>query len=184
MTERRVDLLAWIVAFKAFKAAALTMAGIALLTTRHSDPVDVLVRLALAIHLPLTSQLFSRLVALASNLTLARETALAITAFAYAILMGSEGIGLHLRKPWARWFTIFATSSLIPIEAYEIAREAHVVRVLVLAANLGIVAYLVKRKEVFDDSASESLTNAEPLCQTPRPHSAPKGPNRRPPADR
>ena len=49
---------------------------------------------------------------------------------------------LYLRKPWARWFTIIATSSLIPIEVYEIVRKPDLTRVLVLAANVAIVAYL------------------------------------------
>jgi uncharacterized membrane protein (DUF2068 family) len=59
-------------------------------------------------------------------------------------------VSLYLRKVWARWFTIIATSSLIPIELYEIARELHPLRVLVLLANLAIVVYLFTRKEVFE----------------------------------
>ena len=64
--------------------------------------------------------------------------------------MGAEGITLHLRKPWARWFTIIATSSLIPLEIYEIIREIHAIRVLVIVANIGIVVYLWQRKDMFE----------------------------------
>jgi uncharacterized membrane protein (DUF2068 family) len=148
--RNRPSVLTWVIAFKAFKTTTLTAVGVALLTVRHADPVDVLVRLALTFHLPLTSRLFYRLVASVGNLTLPKETALAMTAFAYAILMGSEGVSLYLRKPWARWFTIIATSSLIPIELYEIAREMHPIRVLVLLANLAIAVYLFRRKDVFE----------------------------------
>ena len=81
---------------------------------------------------------------------MSRETALAITAFAYAILMGSEGVSLYLRKPWARWFTIVASSSLIPLELYEIARAIRPLRVVVLLVNLAIVVYLYRRKDAFD----------------------------------
>ena len=42
-----------------------------------------------------------------------------------------------------------AISSLIPVEIYEIVRERHAIRVLVLIANVGIVAYLWQRKEMF-----------------------------------
>ena len=49
----------------------------------------------------------------------------------------------------ARWFTIIATSSLIPFELYEIIREVHFVRVAVMVANIGIVVYLWQRKEMF-----------------------------------
>ena len=117
---------------------------------RHADPGDVLLRAALAVHLPLTSRLLNRLLTSVSDLTVSKETALAITAFAYATLMVSEGVSLYLRKPWARWFTIIATSSLMPIELYEIARELHPIRVLALLANLAIVIYLFRRKDVFD----------------------------------
>jgi uncharacterized membrane protein (DUF2068 family) len=148
----RIDPLAWIVAFKAFKAATLTALGISLLVTRHADPADILLRLAVAVHLPLTSRLLNRLLAFAANLTITRQTALAVTAFAYATLMATEGVALYLRKHWARWFTIGATSSLVPIEIYEIVREVHPVRVLVLVANIVIVVYLFERREMFEAS--------------------------------
>lgn len=149
----RLDPLAWIIAFKAFKAMTLTALGIALLLSRRADPVDLLVRFAIAVHLPLTSRLLNRLLALVTNLTISRQTALAVTAFAYAVLMAIEGGALYLRKPWARWFTIGATSSLIPVEVYEIVRELHPMRVLVLVANIAIVIYLLKRNEMFETNA-------------------------------
>ena len=143
-------MLPWIVAFKAFKTLTLTALGVMLLATRRNDPVDVLMRVGLSVHLPLTSRVFERALRFATNLTVRKETALAVTAFGYAILMGTEGVGLYLRKPWSRWFTIGATSSLIPIEIYEILRELHAVRVLVLLANVAIVVYLVRRRELFE----------------------------------
>ena len=148
--RNRPSLLPWIIAFKAFKTITLVAVGVTLLVARHDDPVTVLMRLALAVHFPLTSPLLGRLVTSVSHLTLAKETALAVTAFAYAILMSSEAVSLYLRKPWARWFTIIATSSLVPVELYEIAREVHPIRVVVLLANLAIVVYLVRRKDVFE----------------------------------
>jgi len=154
MSRHRPNLLAWIIAFKAFKAPTLVALGLALLLTRRADPVDLFVRLALAVHLPLTSRVLNRLLALVANLTVTRETTLAITAFAYAALMGAEGLALYLRKPWARWFTIIATSSLIPIAVYEIARKPHVTRVLVLVVNVAIVIYLWIRRDLLEATDS------------------------------
>jgi uncharacterized membrane protein (DUF2068 family) len=147
---RSRSLLPWIIAFKAFKAIALTALGIALLVTRHADPVDVLLGVASTIHLPVTSRLFQRLLLLVADLTITKETAVALTAFAYAILMGTEGVALYLRRPWARWFTIVATSSLIPLEVYEIVRQVHPMRVFILLANIAVVVYLWRRKDVFE----------------------------------
>jgi len=148
--NRRATLLPWVIAFKAFKAIALTALGIALFVTRRTDPLDVLVRMALAFHLPMTSALFVYAYRLATRLSISHQTALALTAFAYAGLMGTEGLALYLRRPWARWFTIVATSSLIPLEAYEVVREPRPLRVLILSANAAVVGYLWKRKEVFE----------------------------------
>jgi uncharacterized membrane protein (DUF2068 family) len=143
-------LLPWIVAFKAFKTLALTALGVILLAARHADTAHVLTRVGLAVHLPLTSSVFEGALRFASSLTVGKEEALAITAFGYAALMGTEGVGLYLRKPWARWFTVIATSSLLPIEVYEIVREPHLVRVLILSANAAIVVYLARQRELFE----------------------------------
>ena len=151
MKQHRQWLLGWIIAFKAFKAIALIALGIVMLSTRHADPLDLFVRLALAVHLPLSSRLLERVLAFISGLTITRQAALAMTAFGYGALMGSEGIALYLRKPWARWFTIIATTSLVPIEVYEIVRKPDVPRVLVLAVNVSIVAYLWQRRDLLED---------------------------------
>ena len=150
MARARSSALTLIIAFKAFKTLTLAALGVALLTTRRADPVDLLTRLALAVHLPLSSELFARAMTFALNLSVGRQTALAVTAFGYAALMSTEGIALALRKPWARWFTIIATSSLVPVEIYEIVREVHPVRAGVLVVNLAIVIYLFKRRELFE----------------------------------
>ena len=153
------SVLPLIIGFKAFKATALTLVGVGLLATRHNDPVDLVLRFALAVHLPLSSALLDRALGFALGLTVGRQIALGITALGYAVLMGAEGVALHFRKPWARWFTIGATSSLIPIELYEIAREPRPLRILILLVNVAVVVYLYKRKELFE-------TPAEPRSDT------------------
>ena len=82
MRGRSASLLPWIVAFKALKAILLTALGVAALSTIHRDPVDVVVRVALAVHLPVTSRVFDRAVTLALRATPKREVAVAMTAFA------------------------------------------------------------------------------------------------------
>ena len=75
-----------------------------------------------------------------------------MTAFGYTVLMGSEGIALYLRKPWARWFTIIATSSLIPVEVYRNRSEVRrLPRALVLVVNVAIVAYLWRQDLLEED---------------------------------
>jgi uncharacterized membrane protein (DUF2068 family) len=114
------------------------------------DPVDVLFRIAEAVHLPLTSRVFDRVLTLAVHASPKKEVGLAMSAFAYAFLMGTEGVGLYLKRPWARWFTLGATSSLIPIEVFEIIRTPRPLRVTILILNLLIVIYLFIRKDAFE----------------------------------
>jgi uncharacterized membrane protein (DUF2068 family) len=143
-------LLPWIVAFKAVKATLLTALGIGLLFSIKRDPVALVWQLAETVHLPVTSRVFDRVLGAALNATPRKELGLALTAFGYGLLMGTEGVGLALRRSWARWFTIVATSSLIPLELYEILRELHPIRVAILLLNLAVVVYLWRRKEIFE----------------------------------
>jgi uncharacterized membrane protein (DUF2068 family) len=52
---------------------------------------------------------------------------------------------LWLARRWAEWFTTIITASLVPLEIYEIAHQPTVTKVIVLAPNLAIVAYLIRR---------------------------------------
>jgi uncharacterized membrane protein (DUF2068 family) len=74
-----------------------------------------------------------------------RVQLLGVSAFAYAALFAVEGIGLWLQKRWAEYLTIVATSSLLPLEIYEVINRVTVLRVAVLLSNAAIVAYLVWR---------------------------------------
>ena len=62
---------------------------------------------------------------------------------AYAALFLTEGTGLLFRKRWAEWLTIIATSSLMPLELYELARKFTAVRLVALLINAAVVLYLI-----------------------------------------
>jgi uncharacterized membrane protein (DUF2068 family) len=61
----------------------------------------------------------------------------------YAALHVVEGTGLIFKRLWAGYLTVIASSALLPLELYEIARKCTWVRVSVLAVNVVIVIYLV-----------------------------------------
>jgi uncharacterized membrane protein (DUF2068 family) len=67
---------------------------------------------------------------------------LSVGTFFYSALLLTEGTGLLLRKHWAEYFTIIATSSFVPLEVYEIIRRATYVKGIVLLLNVAAVAYL------------------------------------------
>ena len=76
-------------------------------------------------------------------------TLLAIGAIAYALLEGTEGVGLAMRRRWAEYLTVIATGFLIPYEAYEVIHHATLFKVGALLLNLAVVGYLAYRKRLF-----------------------------------
>jgi uncharacterized membrane protein (DUF2068 family) len=76
-------------------------------------------------------------------------TILAIGAILYALLEGTEGVGLAMRRRWAEYLTVIATGILIPYEAYEVIHHATLFKVGALLLNLAVVGYLAYRKRLF-----------------------------------
>jgi uncharacterized membrane protein (DUF2068 family) len=79
----------------------------------------------------------------AMNLSPAQVRQLGLGSFLYAALFLTEGTGLWLRKRWGEWVTVIITSSLVPLEVYEIHRHPSYPKVGVLVINLAIVVYLI-----------------------------------------
>lgn len=63
--------------------------------------------------------------------------------FCYALLHVVEAIGLFMGKDWAGYLVIVATSSLIPLELYELAKKLTALRGTFLVLNIAIVIYLI-----------------------------------------
>ena len=63
----------------------------------------------------------------------------------YAAVFLVEGTGLLFRKRWAEWLTIVVTSSLMPLEVYELIKQFTVVRLLVVLVNAAVVLFLIYR---------------------------------------
>jgi len=138
-------LLRLVAAFKLVKVALLILAGIGMLKLVHLDPVTQLNEWVTKLGLDPGSRLVNHAIEKVTNFPPHKIKELGIATFVYAGLFLTEGIGLWMLKLWAEWFTVVATGSLIPIEAYEIYRHPSVVKVLVLLFNAAVVAYLVYR---------------------------------------
>ena len=64
----------------------------------------------------------------------------------YAVLHVVEGIGILRGKRWGGVLIILATTSLIPIECFEIVRRRSFLRIFALILNVAIVAYLIIKR--------------------------------------
>ena len=92
-------------------------------------------------------QLLLRLLVFIGNFS--HVDVLAIGAIAYALLEGTEGVGLAMRRRWAEYLTVIATGVLIPYEAYEVVHHLTLFKVGALLLNLAVVGYLAYRKRLF-----------------------------------
>lgn len=74
---------------------------------------------------------------------------MSLVAFAFAGVLVTQGTGLLLRREWAKYLTLVATSMLIPFEVLELAKGFGWVKLTVLLINVAIVGlmiYLVRAK--------------------------------------
>ena len=92
-------------------------------------------------------QLLLRLLVFIGNFS--QVNVVAIAAIAYALLEGTEGVGLAMRRRWAEYLTVIATGLLIPYELYEVIRHVTLFKVGALLLNLAVVGYLAYRRRLF-----------------------------------
>jgi len=145
MSSSNNGLIRAVAVFKLVKALALIAAGIGILKLMHMDVGGELERWIAKLGLDPDSRYVGELLERATRLSPEKIRQLGLVSFVYAGLFLTEGIGLWLLKPWAEWFTVVITSSLVPFEIYEIWRRPSMLKVGALAVNVAIVAYLVYR---------------------------------------
>jgi uncharacterized membrane protein (DUF2068 family) len=136
-------LLRLIAVFKFFKAALLIALGVGLFRALHKDIGSVLEHWAEALRLDPGSHFLNQVLARAARVSPGQVKQLGVGSFLYAGLFLAEGMGLWLRKRWGEWLTIILTSSLVPVEIFEIHRHPSWVKVGVLVVNVAIVVYLI-----------------------------------------
>jgi uncharacterized membrane protein (DUF2068 family) len=72
---------------------------------------------------------------------------------------------------WGPWIVVVSTGSLLPFEVVSLARHPHAVRAAILALNLAIVAYLIRK--VMRERGINSDQHARGSAQFPRGTSPP-----------
>ena len=135
--------LRWIAAFKLLKGFALLALGIGALRLLHKDVAAIVEHWINIFHVDPHNHFVNSLLVKLANLDERRLKELSIGTFLYSGVFLTEGVGLALRKRWAEYFTIITTSSLLPLEVYELAGHASIGKGLALLINLAVVAYLI-----------------------------------------
>jgi uncharacterized membrane protein (DUF2068 family) len=154
MKTKNRGMLRLIATFKFLKVALLIATGVGIFKMLHKDLACALEHWIAMLGLNPGNQFVESALAKAGNLTPHKVKLLGAGSFIYAGLFLTEGIGLWMAKRWGEWFTVIITSSLVPVEIYEIFHHLSVIKVLVLIINLAIVAYLIYRIRTDERTAS------------------------------
>jgi uncharacterized membrane protein (DUF2068 family) len=80
---------------------------------------------------------------------------------AYGALEGVEAVGLWYGKRWAEYLTFISTTVLLPLEIYEIANRATVLKVIGFLINVAVVIWLLFRKRLFGIRGGGAADEAE-----------------------
>jgi uncharacterized membrane protein (DUF2068 family) len=134
-----------IAAFKLLKSVLLIAVGVGALKLLRQDAASTLDRWAAMLGFDPGNQYVDSTLQKLANLPPNKIKGLGVGSFVYAGLFLIEGIGLWMVRRWAEWFTVIVTSSLVPVEIYEIHRHPGPVKILVLIINLAVVGYLAYR---------------------------------------
>lgn len=145
MTKSDNKLVRLIALFKLLKAALLIAVGVGALKLLHKDTATVLEHWIAKLGLDPGNRFFEALLEKAALVTPSKIKGVGIGSFIYAGLFLTEGIGLWLVKRWAEWFTVIITSSLVPLEVYEIYHHPTALKIVVLIINIAAVGYLIYR---------------------------------------
>jgi uncharacterized membrane protein (DUF2068 family) len=132
-------------AYKLVSSIAATLLGIAIFRHLDFSLAEWLGRRASQFRLDPESRFIRALIAFASGLNTRHMAVLGLATFSYAVLHVFEGVGLLMRRRWAAYLTVIATSLLVPIEIFELFRKFRWVKLVVIAGNLVIIAYLAMR---------------------------------------
>lgn len=143
--ERSSFVIILIGLFKLFKALMLIVIGIGALHYLHRDLATSVNHWVEVLRVDPENRYIHRVLMRIFRVTPKQLKELSIGTFLYAGLFLTEGIGLLLRKRWAQYFTIITTSTLIPLEVYEIFQHFTFLRLAVMIVNVLIVIYLVMR---------------------------------------
>ena len=136
-------LLRLIAVFKFLKAGLLIALGIGLFKLLHKDVGGALEHWIEALRLDPGRHFVNLALEKTAHVSPAQVRKLGLGSFLYSGFFLAEGTGLWLRKRWGEWLTVIITSSLVPVEVWEIYRHFSYAKVVVLALNVAIVMYLI-----------------------------------------
>lgn len=79
----------------------------------------------------------------------------------YGAIEGTEAVGLWYQRRWAEYLTFLVTTSLLPLEIYELSNRATVFKAIAFVINVAVVVYLLRAKRLFGVRGGVAAEHAE-----------------------
>lgn len=127
---------------EATKGALVVLVGFGVMSLIHTDLEAVAEELVAHLHLNPDGHYSRIFLELVANLSSSRLWMVAGAAFLYASLRFIEAYGLWRQRAWAEWFAVLSGAIYIPFELYELIKGVSSLKLMTLAINLIIVAYI------------------------------------------
>lgn len=142
--KRPVSLGFKVIGLLKIASALLAVAiGFGLLKLFREDVQATLEMILRAIRLDPENLLARTVISSLSGLDRSHQHLIEAGIFGLATLHLVEGFGILTGRRWGAYLIVLATCSLLPVECYEIYHKPGPLRVVALAINLGIVAFLI-----------------------------------------
>jgi uncharacterized membrane protein (DUF2068 family) len=139
---------------EATKGLVVLLAGFGLLSLIHESAGEVAEEIVGHMHLNPASRYPRIFIDLADHLSDARLWALASLALTYSSLRFLEAYGLWRERRWAEWLAVASGGIYIPFEIYELLAGVSVLKLIIFATNLGVVAYMAYVLKVSRENAA------------------------------
>lgn len=138
-----------IIAEKLFLGLLFASISLGMISLLNKDMVVFSDRLIIFLNLDLEKTYVQEFVDWLTNIKGGTIIGISAGMFILSSLNLIEAYGLHMRRRWAEWLTVIATSLFIPLEFYEVVQKQTLLRIGALVINIAIVYYLAKHKELF-----------------------------------
>jgi len=129
--------------FEGFKGILVLVAGSGLLLLVHKDVHALAVQLIAHTHLNPASRYPEIFLEFAGRVQDGRLRILAVGAAIYAAVRLVEAYGLYHGRAWAEVLAAASGAIYIPLEVAELVRHVTALRVILLLANIAVVAIMV-----------------------------------------
>lgn len=135
--------LRWIGALQLVKGVLLIALALGLLSFLHRD-VDEIVGVWMAkVGIDIEIGHAAAFLEMLDLVTDKQLFEMSLVAFAVGGVLITQGTGLLLRKEWAKYLTLVATSLLVPFEVFELVKGFGYIKLCVLLVNVVVVRVMI-----------------------------------------